>query len=75
MNANARTMSCTQAEDLGEAKKYYQQERGCNIRRENQTCATMECRDEGLYLCQLSRGQAVSKTPHDELDEASDAFW
>jgi len=32
----------------------------------------IECPSSNVYVCEA---RAVSTSPHDELDEAADAFW
>ena len=70
-----RTLSCVQVSDISEAKKHYQQELGCTVRREHGECATLDCRGDILYVCESPEEQSLSKSAHDELDEAADAYW
>jgi len=75
--ATGKNMSCAQVENLGEALEQYRSS-GCRVKRQSSRgCAILDCRDSNFYVCETPRGDAASLsiTPHDELDEAADAFW
>ena len=72
-----KNMGCAQVEDLGEALEQYQAS-GCTVKRQSaEGCAMVDCRESSLYVCETPRDGSSSLTvaPHDELDEAADAFW
>jgi len=75
MSAVERTFGCMEVSDIGEAKRHYQQDLRCQVRTERGACATLDCQDSALYICQAPKEEVLSKAPHDELDEVADAFW
>jgi len=66
------SLSCAQVDDIGQAIRQYENSR-CSIKRQSASgCAMIECPSGNVYVCEA---RAVSTSPHDELDEAADAFW
>ncbi len=66
------SLSCAQVDDMGEAVRQYENS-GCTVKRRSASgCAVIECPSGSVYVCEA---RAVSTYPHDEIDEAADAFW
>ena len=75
--AARKNIGCAQVENLGVALEQYQTS-GCTVRRQSaKGCAIVDCRESDLYVCESPRDDdnSISVAPHDELDEAADAFW
>ena len=66
------SLSCAQVDNISEAIRQYENS-GCIVKRQSPSeCAMIECPSNSVYVCQT---RAVSISPHDEIDEAADAFW
>ena len=66
------SLSCAQVDDVEQTVRQYENS-GCSVKRKFASgCAMMECPSSNVYVCEA---HDVSISPHDELDEAADAFW
>lgn len=76
MAAYNKDVSCAQVSDLSAGIKRYQ-DQGCSLKYQTRGgCAMIECKDSSVYVCETPKDDpGVSRSPHDEMDEAYQDYW
>lgn len=71
-----KNVSCAQVENIDASISQYESQ-GFTVRsRARPGCAFLDRGDTSVYICEMPKEQPVASiSPHDELDEAADAFW